>query len=79
MGTLIEKIPSMLTHKTPEARAGVIIAGFSKEWKEGKWDQFDRIPIKKGHAWALKSLGLPKKLIEGRTNRKPTSRRGAKR
>jgi len=49
-------------NQTLEAWAGIIIAGFSKEWKEGKWDQIDRIPMNRGHKWALKSLRLSKKV-----------------
>jgi len=40
--------------KSPEGRAGVIIAGFSKQWTEGRWERFDRMKIGRGHAWRVK-------------------------
>ncbi len=41
-------------NRTPEAWAGVIIAGFSKQWKAGLWQQFERKKISKGHAWRVR-------------------------
>jgi hypothetical protein len=52
--SIIDKLPQTEQLKTPDAWAGVIVAGFSKEWTEGQWPRFDRKKIGKGHAWQLK-------------------------
>jgi hypothetical protein len=53
--SIIDKLPQTDQLKTPDAWAGVIVAGFSKEWTEGHWPRFDRKKIGKGHAWRVKS------------------------
>lgn len=52
--SIIEDLPRTGKFTTPEAWAGVIIAGFSKEWTEGRWPRFERKKISSGHAWRLK-------------------------
>lgn len=52
--TIIDRIPPTAKRRTPEAWAGVIIAGFSKQWTEGRWPRFEREKIRKGHAWRVK-------------------------
>ncbi len=52
--SIIENLPRTGKFTTPEAWAGVIIAGFSKEWTEGRWPRFERKKISNGHAWRLK-------------------------
>jgi hypothetical protein len=52
--SIIDRIPPTSKFKTPEAWAGVIIAGFSKQWTEGRWARFERKKIKEGHEWRVK-------------------------
>lgn len=52
--SIIDRIPPASNFRTPEPWAGVIIAGFSKEWTEGRWQRFERKKIGKGHAWRVK-------------------------
>jgi len=52
--SIIEKLPRTGTFQTAEAWGGVIIAGFSKEWTEGRWPLFERKKIGQGHAWRVK-------------------------
>jgi hypothetical protein len=52
--SIIDRLPRTDTLRTSDAWAGVIIAGFSKEWTEGRWPRFDRKKIGKGHAWRVK-------------------------
>ncbi|MGB2624327.1 MAG: hypothetical protein WA857_04055 [Candidatus Acidiferrum sp.] len=52
--SIIENLRPTPKLKTPEAWAGVIIAGFSKQWTEGLWPRFERKKISTGHAWRLK-------------------------
>jgi hypothetical protein len=56
-GSIIRSLGPTPTCKTPEARAGEIIAGFSKEWMEGRWGRFEREKQKnrRGNAWRVKS------------------------
>jgi hypothetical protein len=54
--SIIENLPRTGKFTTPNAWAGVIIAGFSKEWTEGRWPQFERKKIARGHAWRLKKV-----------------------
>jgi len=65
--TIMEESRSLDQWKTLEKKARIVIAGFSRQWSAGEWDHIDRIPMKKNHAWALKSLKLPKKFF-GRFN-----------
>jgi len=53
--SIIENLPRTGKFTSPEAWAGVLIAGFSKEWTEGRWPRFERKKISNGHAWRLKS------------------------
>ena len=52
--SIIDRLPRADKLRTSDAWAGVIIAGFSKEWTEGRWPRFDRKKIGKGHAWRVK-------------------------
>jgi hypothetical protein len=51
---IIDHLPATEKLKSAEAWAGVIIAGFSKEWSEGRWDRLERKKTGRGHAWRLK-------------------------
>lgn len=52
--SIIDRIPVTSSFRTPEAWAGVIIAGFSKEWTAGRWPRFERKKIRGGHEWRVK-------------------------
>lgn len=52
--SIIESLRHTPQFKTPEAWAGVIIAGFSRQWTEGGWQRFERKKIREGHAWRVK-------------------------
>jgi hypothetical protein len=52
--SIIENLRPTPKLKTPEAWAGVIIAGFSKQWKAGLWPRFERRKTGRGHEWRVK-------------------------
>jgi hypothetical protein len=52
--SIIENLSPTPKFTTPEAWAGIIIAGFSKQWTEGLWQRFERKKISRGHAWRVK-------------------------